>query len=274
MGWFFCYFNNNNVYYIVDYLLTTVAYLYRHIRLDKNEPFYIGIGSKANYTRAYEKVKRNIVWSRIVSKTGYEVDIVIDDLTWEEACEKEKEFVALYGRKDLGTGSLCNLTDGGEGTVGLIRTVEHRKKLSQANLGKVLNDSTKEKLRQCNLGKKASLKTRQKMSETRKGRITSPIGLQKLLEYNLTPRKLSEETKVKISVKKTGSKHSFETKAKMSQSQKGKTKNQKKVICLTTGVIYNSIREAAKEFNIGHTGLNKQLLGKRKNKFNLTYYNN
>ena len=32
-----------------------MAYLYRHIRLDKNEPFYIGIGSNElnNYKRAY-----------------------------------------------------------------------------------------------------------------------------------------------------------------------------------------------------------------------------
>lgn len=28
-----------------------MAYLYRHIRLDKNEPFYIGIGSDSNYNR-------------------------------------------------------------------------------------------------------------------------------------------------------------------------------------------------------------------------------
>ena len=29
-----------------------MAYVYRHIRLDKNEPFYIGIGSDANYSRS------------------------------------------------------------------------------------------------------------------------------------------------------------------------------------------------------------------------------
>ena len=29
-----------------------MAYLYRHIRLDKNEPFYIGIGSDTNFKRA------------------------------------------------------------------------------------------------------------------------------------------------------------------------------------------------------------------------------
>ena len=29
-----------------------MAYVYRHIRLDKNEPFYIGIGSDKEYKRA------------------------------------------------------------------------------------------------------------------------------------------------------------------------------------------------------------------------------
>jgi hypothetical protein len=29
-------------------------YVYRHIRLDKNEPFYIGIKNKKNYARAYQ----------------------------------------------------------------------------------------------------------------------------------------------------------------------------------------------------------------------------
>ena len=34
--------------------------LYRHIRLDKNEPFYIGIG---NIKRAYNKSERNDIWN-------------------------------------------------------------------------------------------------------------------------------------------------------------------------------------------------------------------
>jgi len=44
-------------------------FLYRHIRLDKNEPFYIGIGTKPNskkikgykteYSRAFETTKRS-----------------------------------------------------------------------------------------------------------------------------------------------------------------------------------------------------------------------
>jgi hypothetical protein len=38
-----------------------MAYIYRHIRLDKNEPFYIGIGSddKGKYNISSNLSKRN-----------------------------------------------------------------------------------------------------------------------------------------------------------------------------------------------------------------------
>ena len=66
-----------------------MAYVYRHIRLDKNEPFYIGIGSDATYQRANSKKGRNKIWNDIVSKTDYEVEILCDKLNWENACIKE-----------------------------------------------------------------------------------------------------------------------------------------------------------------------------------------
>ena len=92
-----------------------MAYLYRHIRLDKNEPFYVGIGSDNSYKRAYSKKGRNTYWQRIVTVSAYAVDIMLEDLTWKQACEKEIEFINLYGRVDLGTGCLVNMTEGGEG---------------------------------------------------------------------------------------------------------------------------------------------------------------
>jgi hypothetical protein len=101
-----------------------MAYLYRHIRLDKNEPFYIGIGSddEGNYVRAHHNHNfRNRHWKNITSQTPYEIEIVLDNLTWEQACEKEKEFISLYGRSDKNIGTLCNMTDGGDGCVGLDR---------------------------------------------------------------------------------------------------------------------------------------------------------
>jgi len=109
-----------------------MAYLYRHIRLDNQEIFYIGIGSdnKGKYTRAFTKKSRNKYWHNIAN-LGYEVEIILDDLTWEEACEKEKEFIKLYGRKDLNEGTLVNMTDGGDGLIGIVITEETRLKHKQ-----------------------------------------------------------------------------------------------------------------------------------------------
>ncbi len=93
-----------------------MAYVYKHTRLDNNEIFYIGIGSHLdNYKRAYITYKRNYLWYKIIKKTDYIVDILFDNISWEEACEKEVELIKLYGKISDKTGSLCNLTDGGEG---------------------------------------------------------------------------------------------------------------------------------------------------------------
>jgi hypothetical protein len=95
------------------------VYLYRHIRLDKNEPFYIGIGTSKYYNRARSKKDRNNIWKKIVNKTDYEIEILFDNLTLEKAKEKEIEFIKLYGRINKKTGVLANLTDGGDGCSGL-----------------------------------------------------------------------------------------------------------------------------------------------------------
>ena len=108
-----------------------MAYLYRHIRLDNNEPFYIGIGSDKKYLRAYNKKGRSFSWKDVAYKFPYEVEIMLDDLTWEEACQKEIEFIALYGRKDLKKGTLVNLTDGGEGQFGRKDSIETKIKKSK-----------------------------------------------------------------------------------------------------------------------------------------------
>ena len=94
-----------------------MAYVYRHIRLDKDHVFYVGIGSDDNYDRAYSKDSRNNHWHSIVNKSDYEIEIMLDDLSWEDACKKETEFIKLYGRNDLNEGTLVNMTDGGEGLI-------------------------------------------------------------------------------------------------------------------------------------------------------------
>jgi hypothetical protein len=144
-----------------------MAYLYRHIRLDKNEPFYIGIGSDSKYRRAFEKGRRNKVWNDIVNKTDYEVEILMDGLSWEQACEKEKEFISIYGRKNINNGTLANLTDGGEGALNRIY---------------VTSEETKRKLSIAHTGKKYSEDQRKMFSEIRKGIKLSEKHIQSLKE--------------------------------------------------------------------------------------------
>jgi len=90
-----------------------MAVVYQHRRKDTNEVFYIGWGKQRK--RAYEKGKRNRHWTFISNKIGYEVDILIDGCTEEEAKAVEVGMIQEYGRRDLELGPLVNMTDGGDG---------------------------------------------------------------------------------------------------------------------------------------------------------------
>lgn len=116
-----------------------MAYVYQHIRLDTNEVFYIGIGSDSNYKRANNEINRTKFWKTIVKKTKFKVEIIADKISWNEACEIEKALIKKYGRKDLNNGTLVNLTDGGDGANGCIRTDKHKEILSKRMKGKKLS---------------------------------------------------------------------------------------------------------------------------------------
>lgn len=125
---------------------TEIHYLYRHIRLDNFEVFYIGRGKvketakteRGRYERAYERdgESRSIFWKKIEAKAGREIEILYEG-DYTLICRKEREFIKMYGRRDLGLGTLCNLTDGGETEKGAYRSVETKLKLSVAKIGKM-----------------------------------------------------------------------------------------------------------------------------------------
>ena len=110
--------------------------VYRHIRLDTNEVFYVGIGSKK---RPYAKGSRSKWWKRIVNKSDYRVDILFTDLSWEAAEIKEIEFIKLYGRKDLKKGTLVNMTDGGEGKTNSVTSATKLKMKMNSGVNKVVS---------------------------------------------------------------------------------------------------------------------------------------
>lgn len=102
-------------------------YTYAFLRKD-GTPYYIGKGLKKRvYVYRSKGARRPTDKNRIL--------ILKSNLTEEEAFRHEVYMIALFGRKDLGTGILHNRTNGGEGCSGRECKVETRKKISEAQLG-------------------------------------------------------------------------------------------------------------------------------------------
>lgn len=122
---------------------------YYHKRLDTGEIFYVGIGEP---NRPYVNESRNPHWHHIVDKVDYKVIIVKDNFTWEDACKWEISEIKRIGRRDLGLGSLVNMTDGGEGTQGVLITEERRVNISLATKEAMSNPEVKKRLSESHLG--------------------------------------------------------------------------------------------------------------------------
>jgi len=161
--------------------------VYQWVREDRT-PYYIGIGNPRRPYTGRRRCGRPPSRDRII--------ILHENLEWEEACRIEKELIAFYGRVDLGTGILRNLTDGGEGVVNPSK--ETREKISRENhysFGKPLSKETREKLSKSlsgenhyNFGKSLSKETREKISKSMSGENNHMFG-----------KSLSKETREKIS---------------------------------------------------------------------------
>jgi hypothetical protein len=115
-----------------------MAVVYRHRRVDNNKVFYVGIGKYGH--RPYSLNNRNRHWKSITNKSDYTVEILARDISYEDAKELEVFLIKSYGRLDLGNGLLVNMTDGGEGTHGLIVKQSTRKLLSSIHKGKKYRD--------------------------------------------------------------------------------------------------------------------------------------
>ncbi len=111
-------------------------YTYAFLRRD-GTPYYIGkgTGNRAFLNRGRKGCKRPKDKSRILFlKKG---------LTEEEAFRHEKYLIAVFGRKDLGTGILRNLTDGGEGVSNIAEATKKKLKKNGQKGGKIAGQINK-----------------------------------------------------------------------------------------------------------------------------------
>ena len=148
-----------------------IFYVYAFLRSkpsttgSKYSPYYIGKGIRH---RAFKNTSRRCP---IPADKSYIV-FIQEGLTEEEAFSLEKYCIALYGRIDLGTGILRNLTDGGDGSSGWRPSQETRNKMSQSRVGKPLPQKVKNNMsrallgNQRWLGKQHTESTKRKMSQS------------------------------------------------------------------------------------------------------------
>jgi hypothetical protein len=167
-------------------------YLYQLINPKTNQPFYIGVGKQnrnASCTREQQHIKEAVAWSegrKINKPNRLKFNTILKILKEDQVKIKtgpffqneqdaftfEIDMIKKYGRRDLGTGVLTNLTDGGEGAVNMSKqtrqklsatlkgrpsplkgrklgpySAERRKAISEARKGYKMSEQQKEKLR-------------------------------------------------------------------------------------------------------------------------------
>lgn len=181
---------------------------------------------------------------KAINKYGWENvkhEVLFENLTKEEAEQKEIELIAFYKSNQSQFG--YNIANGGNCSETV--SVETRAKISKATKGKT--------------GHKWTLEERQEHSKRFRNRA------------------FTEDWKKKISESKKGSKnamfgksHSEEQKRKIAESVM-KNSKKKKVYCHQTDTIYISLSECGRKLGVPNNKISQVCKGKRKSVYKYTF---
>ena len=242
---------------------------------------YIGITSKSveerwNSGKGYSK---NKYFYRAIQKYGWDNfkhKILFENLTKEEACQKEIELIAEYKSNNPEFG--YNIASGGEFNSGFTfhHTEETKRKIGNASRGHITSEEQKQKISKARKGifkhtSEAKEKLRQvalNMTDEQKQKISNSVK-QAWKDGRYDNIKFNGDNIFKKGhipwnkglhnlecYRKPGEFHHTEgSKQKLSKSHKGiKPVNCRKIICIETNEIFNSIAEASRIKNINNIG--------------------
>ena len=211
-------------------------YTYAYLREDVT-PYYVGKGS--GY-RIYCKSGRPCT----IPKDKSRIIFLKQDLTEEEAFKHEIYMIAVFGRKDLGTGILRNKTNGGEGVSGYVMTEKAKENLRKLALNRKMPPKSKEYreyVSKIHKGKTVREETREKIRKSRMGTKHTSETIEKLRKLNLGENNAF-----------FGKIHTEETKKKISESKKGSSAPNKNKLCWNNGEVHKySIECPGKEWILG-----------------------
>jgi hypothetical protein len=186
-------------------------FIYKTICIKTNK-YYLGMHSTDNLNDNYIGSGRNIRYSiNTYGKENHITGIIEFCKTRKELIKREEEIVNL---NEISNPNCINISiDGGSWkTLGASLSVEHKKKIGDANRGKTHTTKFKEDIRKRQLGTTASEETRRKMSESHRG-YQSEESKQKISKANsgknngMFGTTASEETRRKMSEAQLNSKH-------------------------------------------------------------------
>ena len=240
--------------------------VYKHI--SPSGKVYIGITSQSANKRWQngKGYKRNPHFWYAIQKYGWENfnhEVLESGLSRESACEKEKKYIKELHATDSRFG--YNMTFGGD--CGVKFTDEVKSCISQKLIEYYSNDFAREHSSLAHMGKKHSEETRKKMSETHKATMTDEVrkrmgDAHKGIKYsNRVGHKQSEETKQKI------------RSAKIGKHYGGNGKKPRPVLCVDTGIVYESAAVAARKNGCGFGSIYNACSGlaKKANGFSWQY---
>lgn len=258
--------------------MENIYYVYEWIRLDTNEPFYVGKGHGNRWKDLYS---RNKHFNNIVNSIPVAVNILHDNLDEQMAYDLECWYI--WQCRDITGYNLCNINDGGEGQSlcgenhylygkGYLIMGENNPNYGNGDKIKGKNNPMYGKNYRDYMTEEAKREHDRKISEANKGKLAgenNPMYGKYGKDNPNYGRKHSQEAREKMRQKAIGRKHSQEAKKKMSEKRKGKHEGKdsliaKSVICLTTEKIFFSANMGAKYYGCDNSSLIRCCKGKGK----------
>jgi hypothetical protein len=172
--------------------MVNLFYVYVYRDPKNGEPFYVGKGHGDRYkaTAGRSKWFKNKVAKMKREGTPPLIEFLVKDCDEELALLCEVEAIDKYGRKDLGTGMLLNLTDGGDGVSGYKPSADDKRKQKEGLAKANARPEVREKRKTASLLALSTDEYKTKASKVQKKSQNNPATVQKrsssLLAFNAT----------------------------------------------------------------------------------------